>query len=61
MNLCLLSEKYSSRFKGIMGYPLKNLPFLFLFMLVFFSPVLYAQQIIKGRVTVGDTTAPSPG
>jgi TonB-dependent starch-binding outer membrane protein SusC len=53
MNSCLLFEKYSSPCKRNLGYPLKSLGFLFI--LVFFSSVLYAQQIIKGRVTAGDT------
>jgi len=55
MNQCLLFEKYASHYKGITGYILKNLPFLFLCALVFFSPALCAQQITKGRVTAGDT------
>ncbi len=55
MRNCLLQRKKTFFKNGVIRYPLKNLKFLFLIFFSVSSSVLYAQQIIKGRVSVGDT------
>ena len=55
MRNCLSqSNKFFSK-NGVIRYPLKNLKFLFLIFFSVSSSVLFAQQLIKGRVSVGDT------
>ena len=55
MQNCLSQwEKFFFK-NGVIRHPLKSLKFLFLIFLSVSSSVLFAQQVIKGRVSVGDT------
>ena len=55
MRNCLSqSNKFFSK-NGVIRHPLKSLKFLFLIFFSVSSSVLFAQQIVKGRVSVGDT------
>lgn len=55
MRNCLLNWEKNISSNGVIRYPLKYLRFLFLITFVIFSSGLFAQKIIKGRVSAGDT------
>ena len=55
MRNCLTQSKKFFFKNGVIRYPLKSLKFLFIIFFSVSSSVLFAQQIIKGRVSVGDT------
>jgi len=55
MRNCLSNWEKNISSNGVIRYPLKYLRFLFLIAFIVFSSGLFAQKIITGRVSAGDT------